>query len=78
MREVESFPDLPESSATSHPRLLGSSAETDLRELKSSADSYLRELESLADLIVWICWATTDSTSTSIRLNSSKQHQLPD
>lgn len=25
-----------------------------------------------------ICWATTDRTSRSIRLNSSKQHQLPD
>ena len=36
------------------------------------------ELESLADLMVRICWATTDRTSMSMRLNSSKQHQLPD
>ena len=28
-------------------------------------------------LIVRICWATTDNTSTEMRLNSSKQHQLP-
>lgn len=33
---------------------------------------------SLAAFIVMICCATTDKTSTSIRLNSSKQHQLPD
>ena len=26
----------------------------------------------------WICWAATDSTGSSIRLNSSKQPQLPD
>ena len=35
-------------------------------------------LASLAFLIVRICWATTDKTSRSILLNSSKQHQLPD
>ena len=26
----------------------------------------------------WICWAATDSTGSSMRLNSSKQPQLPD
>ena len=31
-----------------------------------------------ASLIDFKCWATTESTSTSMRLNSSKQHQTPD
>ena len=28
--------------------------------------------------ICWICWATTESTSREMRLNSSKQHQQPE
>ncbi|KAG7211514.1 hypothetical protein KM043_010781 [Ampulex compressa] len=35
-------------------------------------------LASLAFLIVINCCAITESTSMSIRLNSSKQHQAPD
>ena len=31
----------------------------------------------MAIWIVKICWATTDNTSKSIRLNSSKQDQAP-
>ena len=33
---------------------------------------------ALAFLMVMSCWAITDKTSMSIRLNSSKQHQAPD
>ena len=33
---------------------------------------------TLAFLMVRSCWAITDSTSMSILLNSSKQHQAPD
>lgn len=33
---------------------------------------------ALAFLMVMSCWAMTDRTSMSIRLNSSKQHQAPD
>ena len=35
-------------------------------------------LAILAFLMVRSCWAITDNTSMSIRLNSSKQHQAPD
>ena len=38
------------------------------------------KVASLADLALWmvrICWAMTDSTSRSMRLNSSKQAQAP-
>lgn len=33
---------------------------------------------ALAFRMVMSCWAMTDNTSMSIRLNSSKQHQAPD
>lgn len=35
-------------------------------------------LAALAFRMVMSCWAITDSTSMSMRLNSSKQHQAPD
>ena len=35
-------------------------------------------LAILAFRMVMSCWAITDSTSMSMRLNSSKQHQAPD
>lgn len=38
----------------------------------------LLTLSCWAFCMVAICWATTDSTSTSIRLNSSKQAQAPE
>ena len=37
-----------------------------------------RTLAALALRMVISCWAMTDNTSMSIRLNSSKQHQAPD
>ena len=39
--------------------------------------TYLSADASLAVLMLCSCCATTESTSTSILLNSSKQHQLP-
>lgn len=40
--------------------------------------SYLGNFAAFAFLMVISCWAMTDSTSISILLNSSKQHQAPD
>lgn len=40
-----------------------------------------RNLSKFCPTAIWIliiCWATTDSTSTSTQLNSSKQAQAPD
>jgi len=38
----------------------------------------MQTLAALALRMVMSCWAITDSTSMSMRLNSSKQHQAPD
>ena len=41
------------------------------------SESCIQTLASKACWMVEICCATTDNTSTSIRLNSSKQAQAP-
>ena len=49
-----------------------------LRVSSAPSNSNVLTSETTAAWMVWICCATTDNTSISIRLNSSKQDHAPD
>ena len=57
----------------SHPLLLAA----DLKAKRVPSNSKVASLAALALWMVRICWAMTESTSRSMRLNSSKQAQAP-